>query len=523
MSSFKDKVAKYKSIFILIGVLFVLSVVLGVVISMAKIRNANSDGDYATEATMDTDSLEEDNSSSEEETSMDKITNEETCSENVTTEPVTEPTQESSEQEETSTDNQSESEATTKAPVVAQPETKEPQTTQSAIREPQTTQPVIKEPQTTPPYVKEPQTTEPVTEAPTVKPEPTLDEQAEAILNSMTLEEKICQMFILAPEDLYRDFEKIWQIKEVGDDMKSRLQNYPVAGFIFFASNLDNPTQTRTMLANLQQYSQEIEGLPFFTCVDEEGGRVARIGNNANFGVAKIEAMSTIKSAIAAYEAGYTIGAYLNELGFNFDFAPDADVLTNPLNTVINDRSFGNDADIVSEYAVQYAKGLSQNSVLSTFKHFPGHGGTEGDTHEGYAYTSKTYNQLMEAELKPFIAAANNGVDAIMVAHISVPNILGDNTPCSLSYKMVTECLREDIGYQGLVITDSMSMGAITEQYSNQEAAVLAVLAGNDIILKPADFYDSYEGVLEAVKSGRISEQRINESVRRIIKVKLQL
>ena len=483
MSSFKDKVNKYKSVFIVIGVLFILSIVIGVVFAMSKIHNTSSDGDYTTEVTMDT-----------------------------TFEPVTETTQDSSEQEYTSNEELTESGTT-------QPATKEPQTTQPVTKEPQTTQPVTKEPQTTQPVTKEPQTTQPPTEEPTVKPEPTLDEQVEVNLNNMTLEEKICQMFVIAPENLMGG----WQIKEAGADMKAKLSKYPVAGFIFFASNLDNPTQTRTMLSNLQKYSEEIEGMPFFTCIDEEGGRVARIGKNPNFGVKRVLAMNTITTPNAAYEAGYTIGDYLNELGFNFDFAPDADVITNPKNTVIGDRSFGTDANIVSEYAVQYAKGLSANNVLSTFKHFPGHGGTEGDTHEGFAYTSKTYNELLQDELKPFIAAKKNNVDAVMVAHISVPSILGDNTPCSLSYYMITECLRNDIGYQGLIVTDSMAMGAITNEYTNKEATVLAVLAGNDIILMPADFYEAYEGVLEAVKSGRISEQRINESVRRIIKVKLQL
>lgn len=511
MDPFEDKIMKYKGVFIVIGVLFVISIVLGVVFAMFKIHNTNSDVDntvsdvdYTMESTI--------------ETGFD--------GENSTTKPVTEPTQESAEQEATTTENNTESDITqnvtstyTEELTTKQPILTEPETTKSQITEPETTKPQITEPETTMPQTTETETKQPTTEAPTVKPEPTFDEQVEAILKSMTLEEKVCQMFIIAPEDLMGG----WQIKEAGADMKAKLYKYPVAGFIFFASNLDNPTQTKTMLSNLQSYSENIEGIPFFTCVDEEGGRVARIGNNPNFGVKRILAMNTITTHNAAYEAGYTIGDYLNELGFNFDFAPDADVITNPDNKVIGDRSFGTDADIVSEYAVQYAKGLSKNNVLSTFKHFPGHGGTEGDTHEGFAYTSKTYNELLNDELKPFIAAKNNNVDAIMVAHISVPNILDDNTPCSLSYHMVTECLRNDIGYRGLIVTDSLSMGAITNEYSNEEAAILAVLAGNDIILKPADFYEAYEGVLEAVKSGRISEQRINESVRRIIKVKLQL
>ena len=166
---------------------------------------------------------------------------------------------------------------------------------------------------------------------------------------------------------------------------------------------------------------------------------------------------------------------------------------------------------------------MDAHNVLSTFKHFPGHGGTEGDTHEGFAYTSKNLDELMQDELKPFIAAKDNNVDAIMIAHISIPTILGDNTPCSLSRYMITEVLRNQIGYNGLIITDALGMGAITNTYTNKEAAVSAVLAGNDILLKPADFYEAYAGVYEAVESGRITEARINESVLRIIKVKLQL
>lgn len=519
MDSFNDKVRKYKLVFILAGILFVLLVVLGIAVSMKYIRKTDITGNNytsemmgSTERTDDTDSelTYVETTQEPEDGTMQSRT------ENATTQQIENVTTNVPQTEQVMTQKQTEN-STTKPAQTEQPATTQPESTQPITTQPTTTQ----QPTTQQPTTQQP--TQAATTAPVVKPEPTLDEQVENILNSMTLEEKICQMFILAPEDLYKDYEKIWQIKTVGDDMKSRLQKYPVAGFILFASNLDNPTQTKTLLSDLQQFSQEIEGLPFFTCVDEEGGRVARIGNNDNFVVKKVGPMNTITSAAAAYEAGYIIGDYLSGLGFNFDFAPDADVITNSKNTVIGDRSFGSDADIVSQYAVEYAKGLSQSNVLSTFKHFPGHGGTEGDTHEGFAYTNKTYDELMAEELKPFIAANNNGVDAIMVAHISVPSILGNNTPCSLSYKMVTECLRKDIGYQGLIITDSMSMGAITNNYSNKEAAVMAVLAGNDLILKPADFYEAYEGILEAVSNGTISETRIDESVRRIIKVKLQL
>ena len=362
--------------------------------------------------------------------------------------------------------------------------------------------------------------TETETETPTSPSiENSKDKTVDEIIARMTLEEKICQMFIIAPENL---MEK-WNITTVDSEMINRLNKYPVGGYIFFKANVVNPNQVTTMIGELQNWSKEHTGMPFFTAIDEEGGRVLKIGANGNFPVTKVGAMSTISTREKAYEAGYIIGEYLNYYGFNFNFAPDADVITNSENQIIGDRSFGNDAGIVSEFSVAYSNGLHENGVLSTFKHFPGHGATKGDTHEGFAYTSKTLEELEEAELIPFRAAAENGVDAVMVAHISVPTILGDNTPCSLSKYMVTDVLRNELGFEGLIVTDALDMGAITNTYGDGEAAVMAVMAGNDILLKPANFFASYEGVLNAVKNGIISEERINESVKRIISVKLSL
>ena len=362
--------------------------------------------------------------------------------------------------------------------------------------------------------------TEPITEPPTeASTETPANLTAEEILAQMTLEEKICQMFIIAPENL---MEK-WNITTVDSEMINRLNKYPVGGYIFFKANVVNPNQLTTMINNLQNWSKENTNLPFFTAIDEEGGRVLKIGANANFPVTKVGAMSTITTREKAYEAGDIIGKYLKYYGLNFNFAPDADVITNPENQIIGDRSFGSDASVVSEFAVAYSQGLQSNGILSTFKHFPGHGATKGDTHEGFAYTSKTLEELMESELVPFKAAAENGVDAVMVAHISVPTILGDNTPCSLSKYMVTDVLRNELGFEGLIVTDALDMGAITNTYGDGEAAVMAVLAGNDILLKPNNFFASYEGVLNAVRNGVISEERIDESVKRIISVKLSL
>lgn len=349
--------------------------------------------------------------------------------------------------------------------------------------------------------------------------ENTGNEAVENILKNMTLEQKVCQMFVITPEDLANKNK----VTKMDDVMKENLSQYPVGGIVFFASNLIEPVQTKTMLAELQAESKANSGLVLFTCIDEEGGRVARIGNNEAFNVEYVGAMANVNSEMEAFNAGDTIGGYLSYLGFNFDFAPDADVITNPENKVIGDRSFGTDAEIVSKYALAYAKGLGEHNVLATFKHFPGHGGTVGDTHEGYAFTDKKLEELMQNELVPFINAAENDVDAVMIAHISVPNILGDNTPCSLSRYMVTDVLRKHLGYNGLIFTDALEMKAVANEYSSSEAAVAAILAGNDIVLMPENFYEAYEGVLDAVKKGVITEDRLDESLRRIINAKMKI
>lgn len=339
------------------------------------------------------------------------------------------------------------------------------------------------------------------------------------ILADMTLEEKVYQMFIVTPEQL----TGTGTVTNAGETTKNSLQKYPVGGIIYFANNLTSPSQTRTMLSNIQKYSDEITGLPIFTCVDEEGGRVARIANNSAFGVTNVGAMANITDVDTAYNAGASMGKYLSDLGFNWDFAPDADVITNSANTVIGDRSFGSDPILVKDCAISLSKGLKDYGVMSTFKHFPGHGATEGDTHEGFAYTNKTYEELKQSELVPFAAAQAGGVDAIMIAHISLPNVVGDNTPCTLSYKVVTEILRDDLGFEGLIITDAMNMGAIVNNYSSEDATIKAVQAGCDVILMPEDFHAAAESLIKAVEDGTITEERIDASVERIITKKIEI
>lgn len=342
---------------------------------------------------------------------------------------------------------------------------------------------------------------------------------AEDILAEMSLKEKVYQMFIITPEQL----TGVETVTAAGNITKDSFQKYPVGGLIYFAPNLKNKNQTSEMLGNVQKFALEIEGLPLFLCIDEEGGRVARVANIPAFGLEKTKPMKEVESAEEAYEIGCMIGGYLSELGFNVDFAPDADVLTNSENTVIGDRSFGDDPEVVADYATSYSDGLHSCGVLSTFKHFPGHGASAGDTHQGFAYTDKTLEELEHNELVPFIAAQHENVDMVMVAHIAVPEILGDDTPCTLSQYMVTDVLREKLGYEGLIVTDAMNMGAITSVYDNNRAVVEAIKAGSDLILMPVDFQAAANAVAAAVESGEIGIDSIDESVKKIIVKKLGL
>lgn len=349
-----------------------------------------------------------------------------------------------------------------------------------------------------------------------------LDEQASQLVSGMSLEDKVAQMFVITPEAL----TGYASVTAAGDTTKAAYESRPVGGLIYMADNLLSTEQTTEMLTNMQNIAMERTGLPIFLSVDEEGGTVARVAKNDAFGVTDVGNMSDIGAtgdAQNAYNAGVTIGTYLKQLGFNVDYAPVADVLTNPDNTVIGTRSFGSDASVAADMVTKELEGLSSQGVFGVVKHFPGHGGVSGDSHDGAVTLDKSLEELMQTEFVPFQKAVENGVSFVMVGHISVPQVVGDNTPASLSQMMVSNVLREQLGYQGIVITDAMNMGAITGSYTADQAAVMAVNAGVDMILMPQDYETAYNGLLQAVQDGTITEDRINESVTRIVKVKLQM
>lgn len=343
-----------------------------------------------------------------------------------------------------------------------------------------------------------------------------LDDQIAAMIKDMSIEEKAAQLFFLTPESL----TGVDVATLSGDTTKQALEQYPVGGLIYFSQNILNEKQITEMIANTQSYTR----IPLFIGVDEEGGTlVARIANNPNFPVTTFPDMAEIGAtgdSSKAYEAGSTIGAYLKQYGFNLDFAPDADVLTNPDNTAIGKRSFGSDPSLVADMTAQEVKGLQEQGVSAVLKHFPGHGGTAEDTHHGAAVLDRSLEELRENEFLPFQSGIEAGADAVMVGHLQVPQVISNDTPASLSSEIITDILRNELKFDGVVITDSLSMEAITKYYSSEEAAVMCIQAGADMILMPEDFHSAYQGILTAIQNGSITEDRINESLTRIFRIK---
>lgn len=329
----------------------------------------------------------------------------------------------------------------------------------------------------------------------------------------MTLEEKIYQMMFVTPESI----TGMGRVTAAGEKTKEALSEYPVGGIIYFANNVENREQTIQMIENTQKYSD----IPLFIGVDEEGGSVARIGNNPNMKVPKLPPMKQIglsENKEKAYEAGETIGEYLSELGFNVDFAPVADVLVNDNNTEIGDRAFGTDSIKVSEFVAEFVRGIEIKNVSSVLKHFPGHGSTVLNSHLGTSESERSIEQMKNEDFLPFKTGIEAGADFVMVSHIT-PVSVGDS-PASLSKEIITDYLKGELEFSGIVITDSFSMGAITEHYTDEEAAVAAINAGADMLLMPENPENACKALLTAVEDGIIDINRINESVKKILKVK---
>ena len=338
---------------------------------------------------------------------------------------------------------------------------------------------------------------------------------AEEILAGMTLREKVGQLFIVQLEAL--NGKDSAAVTELTDTFISMLEQYPVGGLIFFADNIVSPGQ----IAQFNSDLQNISALPMFLAIDEEGGLVARLANHRAFNLTRYESAAAVgssKDLTVSMEMGITIGTYLAKYGFNLNFAPVADVNTNPKNTVIGNRAFSTDAKTAAQAVKLISEGLNSRGIIATFKHFPGHGDTAEDSHVQLAVTHKSIDQLAECEFLPFKRADAN--DFVMVGHIAAPEVTDNMLPASMSPEMIG-LLREHLGFEGLVITDSLSMNAITNSYTSAEAAVAALAAGCDILLMPENLEEAFDAVLTALEEETLTRSWLDETVLRILEFKM--
>mgnify|MGYP002386828089 CR=1 FL=1 len=335
-----------------------------------------------------------------------------------------------------------------------------------------------------------------------------IDETIRTRLSRMTLDEKIGQMFIIGLEGTYID-----------EDIKRLVADRLPGGFILFRHNITDADQLLTFINDLKTANDG--NIPLFISVDEEGGRISRLPDQLR-AMPSAMSVSELDNETATYETGKILAERIRIFGFNMDFAPVLDILSNPDNTVIGDRAFGTNAQSVSKHGIQMMKGIRDTGIIPVVKHFPGHGDTDIDSHLGLPIISQGMDLLSERELVPFRRAVDEGAEAVMAAHIVVTAV-DPRLPASLSGAVINGLLRKDSGFDGVVITDDLTMRAITDNFEIGDAAVRSVIAGCDILLvchgrdKQEEAMDA---VRNAVEAGMIDECRIDESVARILKLK---
>ncbi|CDA68526.1 beta-glucosidase-related glycosidase [Clostridium sp. CAG:510] len=348
---------------------------------------------------------------------------------------------------------------------------------------------------------------------PALTPEQQLDAILdEAFISQMPLEDKVAGLFIVTPESI----TGVNKAVKAGDGTKDALNKYAVGGIVYASQNMQDAAQFTEMVSNTTLYSR----YALFTCVAEEGGSSTSLEKAGLADKTDSEqAMGTGADAAKAYEASGKIADSMLTYGLNLNFAPVADLAT-VQDSYLKDASYGSDAALAASFVTFAVQGMQEKGISSCLKYFPGAADMKEDPAKGMATSERTAEQLAAEEFTVFKAGIDAGADMVMVGHVAVPALTGDNTPCSLSSAVITDKLRNELGFNGVIITDAMNKGAITEYYETDEAAILALKAGCDMILCPDDFEKAYNGVLEAVQNGTISEERINDSLRRIYRIK---
>lgn len=342
-----------------------------------------------------------------------------------------------------------------------------------------------------------------------VTPEELLEEYIDTVLAGMTLEEKVAGLIITSPEGL----TGVARATRAGDGTKTAIEAMPVGGLVYYRQNMESEAQFKEMLTNTMNYSK----YPLFLAVNEGGDSYSSV-QNSPISVPDVTKPGNIHSAEEAYTLGSTIGSYLLEFNFNVNFAPTADILYVE-GAAVSDYCFGGDAAMNAEFVAEYVRGLKEQGISATLKTFPGTGHLKSSTTKSTVSTDKTRADY-EADFTVFKAGIDAGADFVMVSNIVASELSGGMDPCSMSSSVVTDILRKELGFTGVVITEPMNGKAITDYYSASEAAVAALKAGCDMVLLPESVEDAYEGILEGIANGSVAEARINDSLKRVMRVK---
>ncbi len=372
-----------------------------------------------------------------------------------------------------------------------------------------------------------------------------------ALMAGLSIEQKVAQLFVVTPEALVGANvakaaaeddaadgesdassasnntganEDVADVTALTPELTQAIQALPVGGITFFRENLLDPAQATALLADLKRTVSKACGIPPLLSIDEEGGTVSRIGGNEPFGVENVGNMADIGATgdpARAKEVAARIAEYLEPIGFDTDFAPVCDVNSNPESDVMAKRAFAADAETVGRMVAAQVEGFEEADMICCLKHFPGLGAAPTDSHDSRISIDATLSQLADCELIPFRAGIEAGAPMVMMGHLSLPSITDNDIPASLSSAIVQDVLRDQLEFNGVIITDALEMSAIANFYSSGEAAVSALQAGCDLLLMPLDLQAAYDAVLEAVNTGALPAERFNESVKRVLRMKI--